>query len=156
MVAGFYLWHCQRSYKRPRPTDSSLWHEWGREGWAPNKVWLFSLLKFVQRPFFNSFIIIIHHKKAKLRPQEALASQPLCYIGCVLIYGSSRMQRNQPQKHKSTLALILQQLKMRPPLLEKKAWAGRLESLQQSTALWKENCPKAVIIYRAPTPLIRT
>lgn len=96
--------------------------------------------------FFNHLIIIIRYKKkkAKLRPQEALTSWPLDYASHVLIYESLRMQRNQPQKHKSPLALILGQTKMPPPHPEKEALAGSLGSLQQSTALWKENPPKAL------------
>lgn len=107
-------------------------------------MWLLSLLKFVQRPFFNPFIIIIHHKKATLRPQEALASGLPSCVGCVLIYERSRMQKNQPQWYTSTLALNLGQTKMPPHHLEKKAQAGNLESPRQSTALWKESPPDAV------------
>lgn len=140
------IYGAARNYINDTPADSALWHECGREKGEPNRAWLFSLPKFVQRFFFQSsyYYNSLQKKKAKLRPQEALTSWSLDYASHVLIYESLRMQRNQPQKHKSPLALILGQTKMPPPHPEKEALAGSLGSLQQSTALWKENPPKAL------------
>lgn len=147
------------------PTDSSLGHEWGRAGGVLNSVTSVTA-KICSKTLFQHFSIIIsHQKKAKPRPQEALTSWPLC-CDCVLIYASSRMQRNWLWKLKSTLALILGQTKLPPPLLEKRTMVGApgASSTEQSFVEREpsQSCAWAArslhlpeMIYRAATPSIR-